>query len=150
VLPTMPTSSLTAANAVAGKTPFTINVTGCTGNNSANPGVAITIAVPYFDVSNANILADNNLANTLSSGNATNVELQILDAGTNNPVLLKAPWGGSTNLTLQSASQGQKVTPQTLSSAGAATFPFYVQYFATGQTTAGQVASSVPVIMQYN
>lgn len=150
-LPTMPISSLALANAVAGKTPFTIVVSGCTGNNAS--GVPIAAAMPYFDITSSTIdQTTNNLKNTSGAASvATNVELQILDGGTNAPVLLGAAWAGGNGVTsgLPTASAGQKVTKQTLSPSGGATFPFYVQYYATDTTTAGQVASSVPVFMQY-
>ncbi len=147
-LPTIPTSLLTAATNVAGKTPFTINVSGCAGVNSS--GNNITAAMPYFDITSTNILADNNLKNAMAPGAnvASNVELQILDTGTNAPVLLSAPWAGGNGSSLPTAAAGQKVTKQPIVG-GVAAFPFYVQYYATALTTAGQVNSSVPVIMQY-
>jgi major type 1 subunit fimbrin (pilin) len=152
-LPTIPASQFTASGQTNGKTPFAVQVTGCSGNNSN--GVAITSAVPYFDVSSPNIdQATGNLKNTFSASGgttaATNVELQLVDAGTSGQVLLNQPWAGGAGSTLPTATQGQKVTPQTLSG-GAATFNFYVQYIATSASpTVGSVTSSVPLIMQYN
>jgi major type 1 subunit fimbrin (pilin) len=149
----MSVSHFTASGQTNGKTPFAVQVSGCSGNNSN--GVAITSAVPYFDMSSPNInQSTGNLQNTFAASGgataATNVELQLVDAGTNGQVLLNQPWAGGAGVTLPTATQGQKVTPQTLSG-GAATFNFYVQYISTSASPGvGSITSSVPLIMQYN
>jgi major type 1 subunit fimbrin (pilin) len=150
-LPPIPVSQFTTSGQTNGKTAFAVQVIGCSGNNSS--GQAITQAVPYFDVTSPNVdqvtgNLKNNFSGSTGSVAATNVELQLLDAGTNGQILLNQSWLGST--AMPTATQGQMVTPKNLSN-GAATFNFYVQYVSTSTSpTAGAVTSSIPLIMQYN
>ena len=140
-LPTVSTSVFTGQNTTAGKTPFTINLTGCTG---------ATKAVPYFDYANptggtSNVNSSGRLTNITSGG--SNVDLQISDTS-GVTVGLNTPWASVGTLPVTTP---QNVTTQGISSAGSATFNFTVQYYSlAATTTAGAVTSNVPIIMQYN
>ena len=76
LLPTVSTADLAVAGSVAGETPFTLSVSGCT--------IHATQALPIKTVFVGNsVTAAGNLGNT---GTATNVSLQILDAVGGNAV----------------------------------------------------------------
>ena len=141
-LPTVSTSVFTAQNITAGKTPFTINLTGCTG---------ATKAVPYFDYANptggtSNVNSSGRLTNISASNGGSNVDLQISDSS-GATVGLNTPWASVGTLP---PTTSQNVTTQGILS-GNATFNFTVQYYSlAATTTAGAVTSNVPIIMQYN
>lgn len=122
-LPTVSTTSLNAANAVAGRTPFTIALTGCG---------SLTKATTFFEPG-PTVMADGNLKN--STGTATNVEVQLLNSN-------------FSTIALNNASGAQGVTQATLAS-GAANITYYAQYFATAAAGAGTVNTSVQFTMLY-
>jgi major type 1 subunit fimbrin (pilin) len=123
-LPTVSTTSLNAAGAVAGRTPFIIALTGCG---------ALTKATTFFEPG-PTIMADGNLKN--ASGTATGVEVQLLNGADFSAIKLAA------------ASGSQNSTPATLAS-GAANLSYYAQYFATAAAGAGTVSTSVQFTMIY-
>lgn len=128
-LPTRPISELATAGQVAGLQDFEISLTGCTG-----PAVSATTVFLAGATVNP---ATGNLLNTAAVDPATEVELQLLD-GVNDAVI---PTG---DVSAQRANNSRQ--PIT---AGAATMPYSVQYYATGQTTAGSVESSVTFEIDY-
>lgn len=119
-LPTVSTNALNATAAVAGRTPFSIALTGCG---------ALTKAQTFFEPG-PTILSDGNLKN---GGSATNIEVQLLD-GSYNPI----------NLSTSNATQ-----PQFALTSGNGTVNYYAQYYATSAATAGTVSTSVQFTMLY-
>lgn len=122
-LPTVSTTSLNAASTVAGRTAFTIALTGCG---------SLTKATTFFEPG-PTVNTDGNLKN--STGTATNVEVQLLNSN-------------FSAIALNAASGSQNVTQATLSS-GAANLTYYAQYFATAAAGAGTVGTSVQFTMLY-
>ena len=122
-LPTVSTTSLNAAAAVAGRTPFSIALSGCG---------ALTKATTFFEPG-PTVNSDGNLAN--ATGTATNVEVQLLNSN-------------FSTIALNAASGSQNVTQATLAS-GAANLTYYAQYYATAAAGAGTVATSVQFTMLY-
>ena len=126
-LPTVSTGQLAAAGDVAGRTPFSINLTGCTAD---------TQVATYFEPG-ANVdFSSGRLNNT---GDAANVQVQLL--GSNNtaiPVLAVGVGGVQTNSQLVA-----------VSGAGAADLNYYAEYYATGASTAGSVATTVEYTIIY-
>ncbi|MTH45708.1 fimbrial protein [Intestinirhabdus alba] len=124
-LPTLPTSMLAAANATAGATNFTMNLTGCT--NATN--------VRAFFEAGPNVEASTGLLkNTLTTGNATNVKIQLMDEAGHE---LKA---GDTS------QRSNAATPLT---SGAANLSYSARYFATGAAGAGAIETSVTYSIDY-
>ena len=111
-LPAVSTHTLNAIGATAGRTPFTIGVTGCSG------GTATTVNT-YFEAG-ANVNASGRLSN--ASGTATGVDMQLLTST-------------SSVITMGAANGSQGTTAATLSG-NAATQTFYLQYYATSATPA--------------
>lgn len=121
-LPLSPQKSLAKAGDQSGKTRFSISLTKCPENSSI-----------YFDTSQANINKAGRLLNTVavdSGENASNVELELLNAK-----------GELINLAADRGKQNSAdpVSPDDDTDI----FSFYVQYYATGASTAGKVTSSV-------
>lgn len=121
-LPTVYTGALSAAGNVAGKTGFSISVSGCDPN--------LSNVSTYW--SGANVQTDGNLKNTAATNN---VEVQLLNAG-------------GTAMTLNGAqgSQGSQVVSL---SGGAATLNYSAQYYATAAATPGRVGSTVSFTLVY-
>jgi len=126
-LPTVSTAALAAAGNVAGRTPFTIALTGCT--------VALTKAQTYFEPGPTVDTATNNLLLQGGAGVAANVELQLLNAD-------------FTQILLGNAATSQNSLQANLVS-GAANLNYYAQYVATGVSGAGTANSSVTFTMVY-
>ena len=125
-LPTVSVSSLTAAGQTAGRTPFTINLTGCSEGKVAT----------YFEPGTSVDFNSGRLNNV--SGDAKNVQIQLL--GDNNefiPVLGKA-------VGTQLNSQEVNVT-----AGGSAALNYYAEYYAQDKTTAGDVKTSVKYTIIY-
>lgn len=121
-LPPVSASALSAANSVAGLKAFQIALTGCTA------GVPATA---YFEAG-PNIDPSGRLKN---NGAATNVQVQLLNAG-------------STAINLAGASGAQSGTTITLVN-GNNTLNYFAQYYSLGGATAGSVTTSVTYTMQY-
>lgn len=126
-LPTVATSLLASAAQVAGNTPFTINLTGCDPTGSVSP---------YFHNNQATVNAAGRLSNMATTAPAQFVELQVLNAG--NAVV-----------NLNGTASAQNSGSAKVDATGAATLNFSIQYYATQQTTAGAVSSTLTYIINY-
>jgi len=125
-LPTVATTSLVSVGAVAGRTPFSIALTACTGQ---------TKATTYFEPG-LTTSTDGNLK--IATGGATGVELQLLNNDATDSVINVANAYGAQN------------SDQLTLAAGAGTLNYYVQYYATSAAvTAGAANSSVQFTMIY-
>lgn len=127
-LPTIGMSSLAAAGAVDGKTPFSVVVGGC-GSAASPANVAL-----YWETGANTDTTTHALRNT-APGNA-NVEIQLLNAS-GTPMLLDG-----------SSAAGEQSTPVAITNGGA-TLNYFAQYYATGPASAGAVASSVTFSIVY-
>lgn len=125
-LPQVSAALLATNGAVAGTTPFSIDITGCDS--------ALTTAATLFSGSNIDTTTSS-LKNT-TAGGAANVQLQLLN-GDSTPIKLN----GSTV-----ATQGSKAA--TLSG-GAATLNYIARYRSLGNASAGAVTSNVQFTMIY-
>jgi major type 1 subunit fimbrin (pilin) len=126
-LPVVSISQLTNAGDTAGRTTFTINLTGCSG--------VLTTASAYFESGASVDPTSGHLTNT--GGSATNVSLQLLDGAGSNTVI-KA--GSTSQIDDTSYSDIQT---------GSAQLPYAVEYYADDTTTAGNVSSNVVYSIQY-
>ena len=125
-LPTVSTTSLAEAGQTAGRTPFTINLKGCSAGKVAT----------YFEPGSTTDFNSGRLNN--ATGSAKNVQVQLL--GDNNqfiPVL-----GKTANTQLNS----QEVSVE---EGGSAALNYYAEYYAQGQTVAGDVSTSVKYTIIY-
>lgn len=132
-LPTVSASTLSASGLVAGRTPFSIAVTGCPSG--------VTVATSTFSAGNI----DNTtgyLKNSIKSknGGATNVEVQLLNGAGSSAT------GG---ITLNTKAASQVNSGQFNIIGGAVTLNYYAQYIAIGKATAGSVNSSVQFTLTY-
>ena len=127
-LPTVSKSVLAAAGDTAGRTPFTINLTGCSEGSKV---------ATYFEPGATVDFNTGRLKN--ASGTAANVQVQLL--GSNNtviPVLAAGAGGVQTNSQLVD-----------VSGAGSADLNYYAEYYATGASTPGSVATTVKYTIVY-
>ena len=124
-LPTVTAGALDASGKSAGDTAFTLALSGCTGT--------LTTASAFFEAG-AGVNTDGRLVNT---GDAKNVDIQLLD-GSNANAVIKA--GSAEQIT----SAGYVDV-----SGGTASLPYTARYYATGASEAGTVASSVTYSIQY-
>lgn len=130
MLPTVSINQLTALNDTSGRTAFTMELSNC------NIGAAGHSTVSAFFQPGATVdLVTGRLKNT--GGNATNVDLQLLDASNS-----FAP------IHIGDTSQVNGTAYVNISN-GSAFLPYAVEYFALGQTTPGTVTSSVVYNLQY-
>lgn len=126
LLPTVSTTDLTAAGATAGKTAFTIGVTGCSGTATTTKTVFV----------GNNVDTDGNLSNV--AGTATNVALQLLDTA-----------GAAIDLHANPVAKVDGITLADTETSGSADYG--VQYISTaGSATAGSVVGSVQYAISYN
>lgn len=129
-LPTVSTTSLAVAGAVAGRTPFSVSLTGCAAGNVAT----------YFEPGATVDFNSGRLLNQASSNSAGNVQIQLL--GSNSSFLpVLASGSGQT----QTNSQWVQVA-----SDGSANLNYYAEYYATAAASAGDVTSSVQYTLIYN
>jgi major type 1 subunit fimbrin (pilin) len=126
-LPVVQANALSAAAATAGRTAFQISLTGCAASNPAGAGT-----VKALFENGAGVDSNGRLVNT---GSAQNVALQLLD--------------GTTNAVITAGNASQNTGGYVTISAGAATLPYSVQYYATAAAAAGTVASSVTYSLIY-
>ncbi|MBE1159376.1 fimbrial protein [Dyella acidiphila] len=125
-LPTVAASALASTGAVAGDTPFSLVLSGCTFSASG------TVST-YFEPG-ANVLADGNLKN---NGSATGVEVQLLNSG-------------NTAIALGSASGSQNAsTAAVTTSSTGATLNYFAQYVVPASSTKA-VAGSVTTTVNYD
>ena len=135
-LPSLSTSTLSKSGATAGRTAFTINLTGCT-TSFQNPAENITKVRAYFEhgpnVDPASGRLNNSIAST--AGGAGNVQVQLRDEAENEIYI------GNTSQRANAA--------ETLTSQGAADLVYNLYYYATGQSTPGSLATSVTYSIDY-
>jgi major type 1 subunit fimbrin (pilin) len=140
-LPTVSASALSKDGATAGNTPFSLVLSGanCTDGKTAALWVE-TNQTPALDN------ATNALRNQ-QSGGATNVEVRMLNAANNNPILL-----GINDY----VANGQQVIaannqPAAIIAGNTATLNYVAQYLAVGAaSTPGLVTTYLTYSMQYN
>lgn len=131
-LPTVSTSTLGSANATAGRTPFSINLTKCAKGQVAayfEPGATVDYKTGRL----------NNQAKTEDA--ATNVQIQLL--GSNNqplPVL---------NVTKENGAQANSQWVTVANEGDAADLNYYAEYFATAPAGAGDVTTNVQYTIIY-
>lgn len=129
-LPTVAASALAASGQVAGRTPFSIALTQCDAGDVAT----------YFEPGATVDLASGRLNNTAANNAATQVKLQLL--GSNSQVIpVVAAGAGSAQTNSQWA---------TVAADGSANLNYFVEYYATGAATPGEVTSSVKYTIIYN
>ncbi len=128
VLPTVSTSQLQTATRTAGDTGFVMALSNCAGT--------LETASAFFQAGASVDAVTGRLLNT--TGGATNVSLQLLDASSPTQAVIKA--GSQDQVT---AMTYQRVT------SGSATLPYIVRYYAEAPTTAGTVVSNVVYSIQY-
>ncbi|AHG20821.1 hypothetical protein Z042_15300 [Chania multitudinisentens RB-25] len=132
-LKTVQVSALNAAGATANATPFKITLGGATDTNCTNG----KIAQVYFEPTSPAIDQGTGwLKNTdVSVNRAQNVQVQILNGETNNPINL---WTGANNYASKTIANNTAV------------YSYYGQYIAVGgPAEAGRVASTVKYSIVY-
>jgi type 1 fimbria pilin len=124
--------TLATAGTVAGRTPFSISITGCPAS--------VTKVTTFF---NSGATIDTTTGNLLNSGTARNVEVQLLNGAGGNVASLSAIDLRGTNAKAQNSSQ--------YTVAGtAATLNYFAQYIASGGAAgAGSVSTSVTFTIAY-
>lgn len=131
-MPTVSVSALAAAGDVAGSTPFAISLTNC----SPDSGNVSTL----FEMGGTVNTNTGSLKNTVGTGMATNVEVQLLN-------------GDNTAIKLGQAQASQNSNSVAIS-AGAATLNYIAQYSVPNTSStgagAGTVLTSVTYSMSYN
>lgn len=124
VLPPVSTKSLTGKGVVAGATNFSIALSACEAS--------LKNANAFFELG---ATVNTATANLVNSGTATLVEVQLLDKkGTHIKPGDQAQYAAGSYTPVTSA---------------AATLSYAAQYYATGQTTAGTVSSTVTYSISY-
>ncbi|VVP52034.1 fimbrial protein [Pseudomonas fluorescens] len=125
-LPAVSASALGSAGQTAGRTPFSINLSGCTPT-SGNVHTYFE-AGPTTDSSTGRLV--------LVGGGASNVQIGLMN---NDLTDIKAGFADA----LQNSKPVSVVS-------GSATLSYYAQYFATGAATPGAANSSVMYTISYN
>ena len=123
-LPTVSTSALTSAGATAGSTQFEFDISGCTFSGA-------TSVTAYFEAG-ANVDPTSGRLN--NTGGASNVQLQLY-LGSNYASKIAAGQSGQST-----------ATPLT----GTGKLKYGVEYYATGTSGAGSVASTVTYSLVYS
>ncbi len=129
-LPTVASGSLPAEGATAGRTPFSINLTGCTAGDVA----------AYFEPGSTVDFNTGRLLNQASTTPAGNVQIQLLGSNSEFLPVLAAGVGGA-----QTNSQWVTVAPD-----GSANLNYFAEYYATAPAGAGEVSTSVKYTLIYN
>lgn len=129
-LPAVSKATLAAAGAVAGRTPFAINLTRCSAGKVAT----------YFEPGSTVDFNSGRLSNQVADKGAGNVQLQLL--GSNNQFLPIKAAGAD-----RAQDNSQWVTVGT---DGSANMNYYAEYYATGVATPGEITSSVKYTIIYN
>jgi major type 1 subunit fimbrin (pilin) len=124
-LPAVSTTSLATAGATAGRTPFSIALTGC-AQSSGNVHTFFEQG-PTIDTTTGNLI--------VAAGGATNVEIGLQNSDFSN-IALNRP-------------DGTQSSQSVAINSGAATLNYFAQYVATGAATAGAANSSVMYTMSY-
>jgi major type 1 subunit fimbrin (pilin) len=130
-LPTATAASLATAGAVAGRTPFTISLTGCSVGKVA----------AYFEPGSTVDFDKGRMTNMAVAPKAANVQIQLLGANAEFlPILASGAGGAQTN------SQWVDVTTV----GGSAALNYFAEYYATGAASSGDVSTSVKYNIIYN
>jgi len=138
-LPDVPASSLDAKDKTAGDTPFSITVSGCVNGHTAYTGTPVMNASVYFETQNSVDVKTKMLVNMdTSNSKATNVELEVIDNNSKNPI---QPGGTTGNTTLPVLVTG---------AASSARFDYTARYHALGTVTAGAVSSTLVFSINYS
>lgn len=127
-LPTVPTTSLTAAGATAGKKPITLMIGGA--GALCTSGKAALELNPNRDAEQANGYLNNTAS---GGGEATNVQVGLRDAS-DKEINLSTPW--------RSEEIDLSGTPELIE--------FAAEYRASGAATAGTVNAAVNYTIDYN
>ncbi|ECG8572664.1 type 1 fimbrial protein [Salmonella enterica subsp. diarizonae] len=128
-LPTVSKALLDTSARTAALTPFVIELNGCdTGASSGGQSVKV-----YFEPNATTDFTTGNLTNT---GTATNVQVQLVNADGNTPIVLGK----------DVASQN---TAATRIDASDVKLRYSARYYATGAATAGDVAATVNYTIAY-
>ncbi|WP_232439650.1 fimbrial protein [Burkholderia ubonensis] len=137
-LPKAATNQLASAGQTVGRTPFTLSLSGCTSPVDADgkpvQGVPANVSVVFEPGPNVN-LATGRLK-PAGANSAANVEVSIQSDGYKD-IMIGA----------QSADQGSQTVA--IDKTGNATLQYAAQYYATGQSTAGSVNTSVTYSVIY-
>ncbi|AQV98722.1 fimbrial protein [Cupriavidus necator] len=128
-LPAVSASTLGTAGNTAGQTPFQIALTNCTPNT----GNVHT----FFEAGPTTDTTTGNLILAAGAGNATNVQIRLLNGG-----------AGNTPIKAGFADASQNSSSVAITS-GSATLPYYAQYYATGAATAGIATTTVMYSVAY-
>ncbi|KVV43758.1 hypothetical protein WT27_09725 [Burkholderia territorii] len=132
-LPPVSTAALGEAGKSAGRTPFSLSLTGCSTSEGNPTKVAVTFeAGPSVNQSTGRLTVD---AGTTEAPGAKNVELQVLNAQ-QQPVKVGA--AGDQNSLLVDIGQD-----------GKAKMDYYAEYIATGAAEAGAVNTRVQYSLNY-
>jgi major type 1 subunit fimbrin (pilin) len=136
-LPTISTSALTGAGAVAAATPFSIAISGCGTTGTPSKVTA------YFEPGSTIDTATGNLINQAASGGSTGVEVRLLNGSGSTASAFSA-------ITLGAASGSQNSGQFTISASGTATMNYYAEYYQSlAAVGAGSFTSSVQYTMLY-
>jgi major type 1 subunit fimbrin (pilin) len=136
-LPDVAKSLLATSGSTAGKTAFTIALTGC-----PTTPTGVNVGLQFFSGQDtaAGAAANGQLANTTGGTYATNVDVQLLDStGTTAVQIASAAPTDNTGVT------DSTVVPGT----GAVSLSYSAQYYATGVATAGLVAATTQFVVNY-
>lgn len=130
VLPTVATNRLAVAGQTAGKTKFTIKLKECNAEDNGRAKIKFK---------NAN--ATNGLLNNLTTTGAQHVSIQLINATSNQIMLLDGTAADSAKTANTGIQLGGKIIqPQ---------FDYYAQYYATGSATAGEVTARAEFEISY-
>ncbi|MBH03889.1 MAG: F17 fimbrial protein [Xanthomonadales bacterium] len=144
-LPTVSVNALPAEGATAGETPFDIQLANCSLAHSTHTQTGSQSVTAYF-TPNANVnTAFGTLLNTTdaASGGAQNVTIQLLNGETDQPIDI-----GNTVPTDES-SLGNLPAGQFDADNNQVTLNYLARYFATGQSTAGDVNATASYVLIY-
>lgn len=127
-LPTVSKQTLATAGEVAGRTPFTINLSDCSEGKVAT----------YFEPG-ATVDFNTGRLNNQDANGAKNVQVQLLGSN-NQPILVQ-----------QAGANGAQTNSQWVDvvDGGTAALDYYAEYYATGASTAGPVTTSVQYTIIY-
>ncbi|HGN1313086.1 TPA: uroepithelial cell adherence major pilin UcaA [Proteus mirabilis] len=131
ILPTVSVATLNNVATTAGLTPFTIKLTGCSTDKDGAKNVKV-----YFEPSADTDLTTHNLKNTATGTKANNVQVQLINSD------------AATTIQLGTDSATQDVHPVQIDNANV-NLPYFAQYYATGQSTAGDVKATVHYTIAY-
>lgn len=118
VLPDVGTVNLAAAGEVAGATPFTVSISGCTTDDA--------VAVRFTATNPVNV--GSGLLGLTGASTATNVAVQLLD--------------GDTAATAMTFTGGVGTSRTVTTASNAASLPLTARYYATGAAGAGTVIAT--------